>query len=134
MKNRPILNTDIPTLQAAIDADTFHPGQWKVDDFKGFSEVIEADNKAVVFVVYTPEGTSLRISTMWVNSLDNYRNARACMYICKEVSRRARDAGFYELRFNTKHDKLSNFCKRILKFVPVGNDEYALSLKDVSCK
>jgi hypothetical protein len=24
---------DFPTLQAAIDADKFHPGEWKIDHF-----------------------------------------------------------------------------------------------------
>lgn len=128
MKNRPIYNSDIPTLQAAIDADKFHPGKWKVDDFKGFSEVIEDSHGAVVFVVYQPEGDRLRISTMWVTPDQEHRNGRSIIFLVRSAASRAAEAGFKELIFTTTYEKLATFCMRALGFVSIGGDEYVLSI------
>jgi hypothetical protein len=131
MNNRPIYDTDLPALQAAIDADTFHPkGTWKVNDFMGFSETFEDSHGPVVFVVYTPEPQSrLRISTMWCTPDEVHRNGRAIIFLVRSAAKRAADAGFNELIFSTTHDKLASFCERALGFVSVGNDEYVLPLE-----
>ena len=131
MKSRPIYNSDIPILQKAIDDDKFHPGQWQVKHFEGFSEVIESNSLPVVFVHYSLEmGLSLRIETMWVNS-ESPINARACIYLCKIASKRAKDCGFVNLCFTTEHEKLATFCSKILGFVHIGGGEYVLDLKKV---
>jgi hypothetical protein len=130
MKNRPILNEDIPLLQASIDADKFHlPGTWKVEDFKGFSEIFEDSRGPVVFVNYSPEEKRLRISTMWVTPDETHRNGRAIIFLVKSAAQRAAAAGFEELIFTTHYDKLANFCTRALGFVSVGEGEYVLPLK-----
>ncbi|PWT75531.1 MAG: hypothetical protein C5B59_08615 [Bacteroidetes bacterium] len=132
MKNRPIYNSDIPVLQAAIEADKFHPGEWKVEDFRGFSEVFEDTHGPVVFVVYGPEGAEvkrLRISTMWVTPDESHRNGRCIVFLVKLAAERARSAGFEELIFKTTHPPLAKFCTRILNFVPIENDEYVLPLE-----
>lgn len=130
MKNRPIYSTDLPTLQAAIDADKFHPGKWKVDDFKGFSEVFEDSQGPAVFALYGPEDARLRISTMWVTPDENFRNARAIVFLVNSAAERARTAGFNELIFTTTHEPLARFCVRVMKFVSIGGDEYILPLKE----
>ena len=130
MKNRPIYNDDLPTLQPAIDADKFHlPGVWKVNDFRGHSEVFEDSDGPVVFVVYTPEGKRLRISTMWVTPEAVHRNGRAIVFLVHSAARRASAVGFEELIFTTTHDRLANFCMRVLNFVSIGDHEYVLPLK-----
>jgi len=129
MKSRPIYNSDIPILQKAIDDDKFHPGQWKVENFQGFSEVfVKNDDTPVVFVHYSPEeGMSLRIETMWVNP-EASENVRACISLCKTASMRAKESGFVNLCFTTSHDKLATFCSKILGFEHIGNGEYVLNL------
>ena len=130
MKNRPIYSSDLSILQAAIGADKFHPGKWKVEDFKGFSEVFEDSHGPVVFVVYAPEALGrLRISTMWVTPDEVHRNGRTIIFLVKSAAERAAAAGFKELIFTTTHDKLANFCMRALNFVSIGGDEYVLPVK-----
>jgi len=131
MKNRPIYNSDLPALQAAIDADKFHPqGTWSVEDFKGFSEVFEDSHGPVVFVVYnTEEGGRLRISTMWVAPDETHRNGRSIIFLVRLAADRAKAAGFKELIFTTTHDKLANFCMRALGFVSIGGNEYVLPIE-----
>lgn len=131
MKQRPIYTEDLPILQKAIDDDKFHPGQWKLSDFEGFSEVFEDTYGPVVFVVYGLEdGGRLRISTMWVTPDEAYRNARAIVFLVNAAAQRARDAGFRELIFTTTHEPLARFCVRIMKFVSIGGDEFVLPLKE----
>jgi hypothetical protein len=129
MKARPIYTKDIPVLQKAIDDDKFHPGEWKVEDFRGFSEVFtNNDDVPIVFTHYTPEeGMSLRIETMWV-SPDAPENARAIIFLVRSAAKRAQDSGFENLCFSTSHEKLANFCSKVFGFVHVGGGEYVLSL------
>jgi len=131
LKNRPIYNNDILTLQAAIDADTFHPkGTWTVEHFRGFSEVFEDSHGPVVFVLYGPEPNGrLRISTAWCTPEDNHRNGRAIIFLVNSAAERARAAGFKELIFTTTHDRLAAFCKKALGFVDIGGDEYTLAIE-----
>ena len=130
MINRPIYNSDLATLQFAIDADAFHPkGTWTADHFKGFSEVFEDSHGPVVFVVYNPEGVRLRISTMWVTPAETHRNGRAIVFLVKSAAERARGSGFSELIFTTSYDRLAAFCMRVLGFVSIGDNEYILSTK-----
>jgi hypothetical protein len=129
MRNRPIYNSDIPTLEAAIAADKFHaPGEWTIEHFRGFSEIWEDDKGVIVFCHFDVEGLGLRISTMWVNGDDTHRNGRAIIALVKETAKRSRSI-FSDLRFTTKHERLARFCCRALGFISVGNDEYVLRLK-----
>lgn len=129
MKTRAILNDDLPALQAAIDADTFHPvGTWKVEHFSGFSEVIESNGVPAVFVHYVPEeGMSLRIETVWVDSFAQ-GNARVIIYLVKNAAKRASEAGFVNLCFSTEHDKLAKFTTQVLGFKSIGGNEYVLEI------
>lgn len=127
MKSRPIYNTDIATLQRAIDGDKFHPGEWTVEDFKGFSEVFEDSYGSIVFVVYREESEKqLRISTMWVTPDETNRNGRAIIFLVRSAAERAAAAGYRELIFTTTYAKLANFCMKVLNFVSIGGDEYVL--------
>lgn len=132
MKNRPIYTSDLPTLKMAIENDKFHPGQWKVEDFRGFSEVIEDQHGIVVFSLYGPEPLGrLRISTMWVTPDEVHRNGRAIVFLVRSAAERASAAGFKELIFTTTHPPLANFCMRVLKFASIGDDQYVLSIAKV---
>lgn len=131
MKNRPIYNSDLPALEAAIAADKFHlPGTWKVNDFAGFSEVFEDSHGPVVFVVYAKEGNRLRISTMWTAPDETHRNGRAIIFLVRSAAERAKSAGFKELIFTTTHDKLANFCRKVLGFTSIGGNEYILPIQE----
>lgn len=130
MHSRSIMTDDLPVLKAAIDADKFHPGQWKVEDFAGFSELFEDGNGIIVFVVYAPEPEGrLRVSTMWVTPDDTHRNGKTIIFLVMSAAERAAKAGFKQLIFTTTHDRLANFCIQALKFRPIGNDEYVLDLQ-----
>jgi hypothetical protein len=130
MINRPIYTDDLPVLKAAIEADKFHPGEWKVEDFRGTSEVFEDSRGVIVFVHYDPEPLArLRISTMWVTPDEVHRNARAIIFLVRSAAERAAMSGFKQLIFTTTHDKLSNFCTKVLKFRAIDSDEYVLDLE-----
>jgi hypothetical protein len=128
--SRSIMSDDLPVLQAAIDDDKFHPGQWKVEDFRGFSELFEDGNGIIVFVLYTPEAYArLRISTMWVDPDDTHRNGKTIIFLVMSAAERAAKSGFKELIFTTTHDKLANFCIQALKFRPIGDNQYVLDIQ-----
>jgi hypothetical protein len=130
MTNRPIYTTDLVALRAAIEADKFHPGEWKVEDFRGASEVFEDSHGIVVFVHYDPEPFArLRISTMWVTPDEAHRNGRALVFIARAAAERAAAVGFKQLIFTTTHPPLVNFCCKVLKFRAIENNEYVLDLE-----
>ena len=131
MNSRDILTTDLPVLQAAIDGDKFHPGEWKVEDFRGFSELYEDKAGIVVFCLYTPAPEDrLRIATMWVTPDDAHRNARAIVLLVNEAAKRASAAGFRELVFSSTAEKLSAFCCKILRFKAMGNNDFVLDIQE----
>jgi hypothetical protein len=130
MNNRPIYTDDLPVLKAAIENDKFHPGQWKVEDFRGTSEVFEDLRGIVVFVHYDPEPEArLRISTMWVTPDETHRNGRAIVFLVHNAAERAAVVGFKQLIFTTTHPPLANFCCKVLKFRAIENNEYVLDLE-----
>jgi hypothetical protein len=130
MNNRPIYTDDLPILRAAIENDKFHPGQWKVEDFRGTSEVFEDSHGIVVFVRYETEPAGkLRISTMWVTPDEVHRNGRAIVFLVHRAAERAAAVGFKQLIFTTTHSPLAIFCTRVLKFRAIENNEYVLDLE-----
>jgi hypothetical protein len=131
MKLRPIYNTDIPALQAAIDADIFHPaGTWQVEHFRGFAELFEDKHGIVVFTRYEPEAQRLRIMTVWTTPENKLRNAKAIIFLVRAAGERATRAGFKELIFTTKHPPLAAFCSKALGFIGIGDDQYILKLEE----
>lgn len=131
MKSRPIYNTDIPALRAAIDADIFHPkGTWEVEHFRGFAELFEDTHGVVVFTRYEPEAAQrLRIMTVWTDPENKGRNARAIVFLVRAAAERAAGAGFKELIFFTEHPPLANFCSKVLGFTGIGDNQYVLKLE-----
>ena len=130
MNSRPLVAMDYAALQVAMDKDPFHPGEWKVSHFEGqCAEVFEDLKGPVVYVLYTGHGeTGLRISTVWNDSLDVHRNARAIVFLVRQTADRARQIGIKELVFSTTHAKLATFCSKVLGFTSKGGDEYGLLL------
>lgn len=120
---RPFDKTDIPVLQAAIDRDTFHPGEWSVKHFyddpndpdalKIPKEVTTmSDSKGpIAFVRYTK---SLRISCTWSDEKDVHRNARAIIFGVRDALNRAHASGFTEVIITTESEKLATFFARVL--------------------
>jgi hypothetical protein len=130
MNNRPIYTTDLPMLKAVIEASKFHPGEWKPEDFQGFSEIFEDSRGIVVFVHYNSEPQNkLRISTVWVTPDDKHRNARAIVFLVRSAAERAAPSGFKQLIFTTTHPPLANFCTKVLGFRSIENNEYVLDLE-----
>lgn len=133
---RPFSETDIPALQAAIDRDTFHPGEWNVKHFYDDPADPEAlkipkevatmsDSKGpIAFVRYTK---SLRISCMWNDETDNHRNGRAVLNGILDAIKKARASGFTEIIINTESEKLATFFERILK-MKRSRDEFLLQV------
>lgn len=134
ISHRPLVESDFPALQAAIDADTFHPGQWEVSDFQGegiFSETFEDENGPIVFVQYSADSdTRLRICTMWTDSQNLKRNAPTIVYGITAAVERARAVGFDELIFSTDHSRLAKFMTTVVGFKHLYGNEYILPVKD----
>lgn len=133
---RPFEPTDIPALQAAIDRDTFHPGEWSVKHFyddpndpdalKIPKEVTTmSDSKGpIAFVRYTK---SLRISCVWNDETDNHRNGRAVLIGIFDAVQKARSSGFTEIIITTESDKLATFFEKTLK-MKRSRDEFLLQV------
>jgi hypothetical protein len=121
---RPFDKTDIPALQAAIDRDTFHPGEWSVKHFyddpndpdalKIPKEVATmSDSRGpIAFVRYTK---SLRISCIWDDEKDVHRNARAIVVGILDAVQKARASGFTEIVIQTQSEKLATFFEKVLR-------------------
>lgn len=135
MDMRDITADDLAALQAAIDRDTFHPGEWKTEHFytqppqEGVyqpavhSQVIENKNGPVAFVRFTK---TLRISCVWNDAADTTRNAKAVIFGIMKAVEQARGSGFNEVVINSKHDKLSDFLVNVMKMTKRGDDHLLL--------
>jgi len=133
---RPFSETDIPALQAAIDRDKFHPGEWSVKHFyddpadpdalKIPKEVATmSDSKGpIAFVRYTK---SLRISCVWNDETDNHRNGRAVLNGILDAIKKARASGFTEIVIRSESEKLATFFERIMK-MKRSRDEFLLQI------
>lgn len=133
---RPFLEADIPELQAAIERDTFHPGQWSVGHFYNqtpdetkyqapvSSHVIQDDKGPIAFVRFTK---TLRISVVWNDGMDNTRNARAVILGIREAVQLARSSGFSEIIITTSHPRLAMFLDKVIKMTKSG-DEFLLEV------
>ena len=127
---------DVPALQKAIDADTFHPDEWRVEHFYNpnldpetytpalVTTVIEDQHGPIAFVRFTK---TLRISCMWNDAQDVRRNARAIIHGIRDAVQQARASGFSEIIITSSHPKLATFLERIMKMTKSG-DEYLLSV------
>ena len=130
---RPFEPTDIPALQAAIDRDTFHPGEWSVKHFyddpndpdalKIPKEVTTMSDSQgpIAFVRYTK---SLRISCTWSDEKDVHRNAKSIIFGIRDAVDRARASGFTEIIIRSDSEKLSTFLTRVLRMDKQGNQHY----------
>lgn len=121
---RAMTENDFPALQAAITRDTFHPGEWAVEDFihdpqsedsrkrvPKMCTVIEDSQGPIAFVRFMK---SLRISCVWNDEKDVHRNARAIVFGVRDAVRLARENGFSELVITTESEKLAQFFERVL--------------------
>jgi hypothetical protein len=121
---------DYPALQAAIDRDIFHPGEWKVEHFihtpesPKVSTVIEDSKGPIAFVRFTK---TLRIACTWADGCDTCRNARAIIFGIRDAVQMARANGFTEIVIQTDHDKLAVFLERVLGMKHSGH-EFLLSV------
>jgi hypothetical protein len=133
ISSRKFLTTDLPKLQSAIDADSFHPGLWKVEDFSeanAWYEVFEDQHGIIVFVKYTVDShTRIRIHTVWADFNDSHRNARAIVIGINQMVQRLLGSQFEELIFSTEHDKLAAFCTNVLGFDKINENEYTKKVK-----
>lgn len=123
MELRALTSRDIPALQAAIDADPFHPaGTWKVTHFTSptvYSEVVEDADGAVIFAAYERESeTAMRLSCMWVNGHDTRRNAKAIIFGIQSLVQKARASGYQEIVTESEYAPLRAFLGKVLGFVP----------------
>lgn len=117
--------SDIPALQAAIDRDTFHPGEWKVEHFTqptASVEVIEDSQGPIAFVRFTK---SLRISCVWNDETDKHRNGRAILRGILDAANKARESGFTEIIITTESEQLATFFEKVLKMTK-SNCEFVL--------
>ena len=122
---RPMTEQDYPALQAAIDRDIFHPGEWKVEHFihtpesPKVSTVIEDSKGPIAFVRFTK---TLRICCVWNDETDNSRNARAVIFGVHDAVAMARANGFTEIIIQSDHEKLATFLTEVLKMTKSGSE------------
>jgi hypothetical protein len=122
---RALTEQDHPALQAAIDRDTFHPGEWKVSDFihtpesPRVSTVIEDSKGPIAFVRFTK---TLRICCVWADGCDTCRNARAIIFGIRDAVQMARANGFTEIIIQSDHEKLATFLTEVLKMTKSGSE------------
>ena len=123
---RNFTEADVPALRKAIDADTFHPGEWQVEHFVPpvTTTVIEDSNGPIAFVRYTK---TLRISCVWNDGADISRNAKAIIQGLTDAVQKARASGYNEIIITTRHQRLADFFTRIMKMNRSG-DEYILAV------
>lgn len=133
---RPFEPTDILALQAAIDRDTFHPGEWSVKHFYDDPADPDALNipkevatmsdsrGPIAFVRYTK---SLRISCVWNDETDNHRNGRAVLNGLFDAVQKAKASGFTEIIITTESEKLATFFEKIMK-MKRSKDEFLLQV------
>jgi len=127
---------DVAALQKAIDADKFHPGEWKVTDFWNptpdpevynplvTSEVITDSTGPIAFVRFTK---TLRISCIWNDGEDIQRNAKAIIHGIRDAIAKARASGFSEIIITTTHQRLATFFDKVMNMTKSG-DEYILAV------
>ena len=126
---RPLTEQDAPVIQRAIDADTFHQGEWRLEHFLPAkpsitTTVIEDQAGPITFVRFTK---TLRIECVWVDGADNSRNAKAIIHGIQDAVVKARESGFSEIIITTTHPKLAQFFERILGMTR-RSDEYVLAV------
>ena len=126
MEMRPMVPTDVPAFEAALEGDKFHPGEWTLEHFADpqvMSSVVEDKKGPVVFVRFSKV---LRISTVWSDPENNGRNARAIVAGMKSAIHEAIKSGYKEIIVTTEHAPLAEFLKKF-GFNQQGT-EYLLSL------
>jgi hypothetical protein len=122
---RALTEQDIPALQAAITRDTFHQGEWEVNDFihtptsPKVSTVIEDAQGPIAFVCFTK---TLRITCVWNDEVENHRNAKAIIFGIRDAVQLARANGFTEIIITTTHDKLATFFTQVMKMKQSGSE------------
>jgi hypothetical protein len=133
---RPLEASDLPALQAALDKNTFHPGEWQVEHFYNqppvegvyqapvYTEVVESQNGPIAFARYTK---TLRISCVWSDPEEYSRNAKAIIVGLVGAVAKARNSGFSEIIVTTSHPKLADFLTNVMKMAK-SDSEYLLQL------
>lgn len=129
ISSRPLLGTDIPMVQAALDADTeFHPGQ-TADLYAGpdmYSVVYEDEQGPIGVLRYTKV---LRLCTVWCNNKDRLRNGASIMQAIGDSVEMAKKNGYTEIVFETNSPLLERFCTTKLGFEKVTGNTLSLYVR-----
>lgn len=122
MELRALESKDIPALRAALTADAFHPGVWKVEHFTHptvYSEVVEDDAGVVIFALYERESDeTMRLCCVWADGHDNSRNAKAIIFGIQSLVQKARAAQYKEIVTESEYTPLRAFLGKVLGFKP----------------
>lgn len=123
--HRPLVASDLPTLQKALDQDEYEHLETKNYTRDGaFSEVYEDDSGPIGVLRYTK---TLRLVTVWVDNDDKRRNAASVVQAIADAVQRARENGFSEIIFQTESPTLAQFCTKHLGFTE-SKGEYVLQV------
>lgn len=113
MSNRPLAAEDFIELKAAMEANTFHPGQNPAKYADGNAFVYEDEQGIVGFLHYTKV---LRLRTTWVDNGDRTRNGPSIFEAINETVKLAKANGYTEVIFQTDNEALGKFCTNKLGF------------------
>ena len=122
MELRAFESKDISALRAALAADTFHPGLWRVEHFthpRVYAEVVTDDQGIAVFALYERESAeTMRLSCAWADGHDTRRNARAIIFGIQSLVQKARAAKYKEIVTESEYPPLRDFLDKVLGFKP----------------
>lgn len=100
---------DRETLQAAMDANTWHPGQ-RAESYMTNGVTFVYGEKPVTFLNYEK---ILRVRVQWVDEQDRERNKEALVKMVEDAVTLARENGYGEIIFDTQNEALARYCEKL---------------------
>lgn len=109
MKSRQMVVEDRDSLQAAMDRNTWHPGQ-KAESYMVNGVTFVYGDKPVTFLNYEK---ILRVRVQWSDEQDRDGNREALVQMVEDAVKLARDNGYKEIIFQTSNKALGKAATRL---------------------
>ena len=107
MNSRPMVVEDQACLQAAMDENTWHPGQ-RAESYMVNGVTFVYGEKPVTFLNYEK---ILRVRVQWCDEYNRAGNKEALVKMIDDAVKLARDNGYKEIIFQTDNKALGKFCE-----------------------
>ncbi len=110
MNSRPMVVEDRDALQAAMDFNSWHPGQVAESYMVNGVTFVYGNERPVTFLNYEK---ILRVRVQWVDENDKDSNKEALIQMVKDAVKLARENGYGEIIFQTVNEALGNLSKKL---------------------